>query len=168
MLTATASRPTSSVRLVLFVLRGVLVSLALFGLLRLEWVEVHAVLPFTLAEAALAVRLFGVPALPIDVTLACSGADAISLCLGAILAFPAPWRRRVTGAQMDVDTHLTASHVDQVPILADTPTAAYPDAIDRDVDKPGLERCARRADRRQHATPVRILAVNRALEQVAA
>ena len=98
MLTATASWPTSNARLVFFVLRGVCISLAAFGLLRLGWIEAHVVLPFTLAQAALAVRLFGVPALPIDVTLACSGVDAISLSVGAIAAYPAPWRRRVTGA----------------------------------------------------------------------
>lgn len=96
--TATAHWPTSNVRLFLFVLRGVLISLGAFGLLRIGWVETHAMLPFTLAQAALAIRIFGVPALPIDVTLACSGADAISLSLGAILAFPATWRRRVAGA----------------------------------------------------------------------
>ena len=87
MLTATASWPTSNARLVFFVLRGVCISLAAFGLLRLGWIEAHVVLPFTLAQAALAVRVFGVPALPIDVTLACSGTDAISLSLGAIAAY---------------------------------------------------------------------------------
>jgi exosortase/archaeosortase family protein len=97
-LTATANWPADNVRLIRFVLRGVLISLGLFGLVRLGWTEAHVVLPFTLAEAALAIRLFGIPALPIDVTLACSGADALSLCLGAVLAYPAAWRRRVTGA----------------------------------------------------------------------
>lgn len=97
MLTATASWPTSRVRFSVFVLRGVVAGLALFGLLRLEWIEVHAVLPFTLAQAALAVRIFGAAVLPIDVTLACSGADAMALTLGAVLAFPATWRHRVRG-----------------------------------------------------------------------
>jgi len=97
-LTATASRPTNNASWAFFVLRSVFVSLGLFALLRLEWIEMRAVLPFTLAQAALAVRLFGVPALPINVTLACSGADVLSLCLGAIAAYPVPWRGRVTGA----------------------------------------------------------------------
>ena len=39
------------------------------------------VLPFTRAQGGLAARLFGAPALPIEVTLACSGADALALCL---------------------------------------------------------------------------------------
>jgi len=45
-----------------------------------------------------AVRLAGAPVLPVEVTLACSGADVIAICLGAILAYPVPWRRRLAGA----------------------------------------------------------------------
>jgi exosortase/archaeosortase family protein len=81
-----------------FALRGVAWSLGLFGLLRLNWTEAHAVLPFTRMQAAAAVRLFGSSALPVDVTLACSGADALALCLGAILAYPVRWRTRLAGA----------------------------------------------------------------------
>ena len=74
-----------------FALRGVAWSLGLFGLLRLNWTELHGVLPFTRAQAAVAVGLFGPSALPVEVTLACSGADALALCLGAILAYPVTW-----------------------------------------------------------------------------
>src|SRR6202171_3383570 len=81
-----------------FALRGVAWSLGFFGLLRLNWMEAHAVLPFTRAQAAAAVGLFGTSALPIDVTLACSGADALALCLCAIFAYPVQWRRRLAGA----------------------------------------------------------------------
>ena len=81
-----------------FALSGVAWSLGLFSLLRLRWLEAHAVLPFTQLQGRLAERVFGAPALPIDVTLACSGADALALCTGAILAFPASWRVRLTGA----------------------------------------------------------------------
>lgn len=95
MQTDTARGRTDAVK---FALRSVAWSLGLFGLLRLNWTEAHAVLPFTRAQAAVAVGLFGTPALPIDVTLACSGADALALCLGAILAYPVQWRRRLAGA----------------------------------------------------------------------
>ncbi len=72
-------------------------SLGFFGLLRLSWTEAHVLLPFTRGQAALAVGLFG--ATPsIEVTLACSGADALALCLGAILAYPVEWSRRLAGA----------------------------------------------------------------------
>ena len=81
-----------------FTLRAVATSLGLFGLLRLPWVEAHAVLPFTDAQATMAARLFGPPAAPIAATLACSGTDALALCLGAILAYPVAWRARWTGA----------------------------------------------------------------------
>jgi exosortase/archaeosortase family protein len=81
-----------------FVLRGVAASLGLFGLLRLNWTEVHVVLPLTRLQAGLAVGLFGAPPLPIEATLACSGTDALALCLGAILAYPVQWRRRLAGA----------------------------------------------------------------------
>jgi exosortase/archaeosortase family protein len=87
--------PTDAAR---FVLRGVAWSLGLFGLLRLNWVEAHAVLPLTRAQAAAAAGLFGMPALPVDVTLACSGTDALALCVGAILAYPVKWRTRLAGA----------------------------------------------------------------------
>ena len=42
-----------------FALRGVGWSLGLFGLLRLNWTEAHAVLPFTRLQAAAATGLFG-------------------------------------------------------------------------------------------------------------
>ena len=59
-----------------FALRGVAWSLGLFGLTRLSWVEAHAVLPLTQLQSRLAQIGFGTPVLPINVTLACSGADA--------------------------------------------------------------------------------------------
>jgi exosortase/archaeosortase family protein len=81
-----------------FALRGVAGSLGFFGLLRLNWIEAHAVLPLTRAQAAAAVGLFGPSALPVEVTLACSGADAMALCLAAVLAYPVNWRTRLAGA----------------------------------------------------------------------
>ena len=81
-----------------FVLRAVAGSLGFFGLLRLPWTEAHVVLPFTLVQSGLAVRLIGAPAVPVEATLACSGADALALCLGAVLAYPVKWRTRLFGA----------------------------------------------------------------------
>ena len=93
--TDTARGPSPAIR---FALRSVAWSLGLFGLLRLPWIEAHAILPFTQVQAALASGLLGAPVLAIDFTLACSGTDALALCLGTILAYPVPWRRRLTGA----------------------------------------------------------------------
>jgi exosortase/archaeosortase family protein len=80
-----------------FALRAVAWSLALFGLLRWPWIQAHALLPVTQAQARVATGLFGTSSLPVDVTLACSGADAIALCLAAVFAYPASWRMRLTG-----------------------------------------------------------------------
>ena len=81
-----------------FVLRGAAASLALFALLRSRWIDAHLVLPFTGMQAALAARWLGEPAAPVAATLACSGSDALALCVGAVLAYPAPWRTRLFGA----------------------------------------------------------------------
>jgi len=93
--TDTAHSRTDAAR---FALRGLAWSLGFFGLLRLNWTEAHAVLPLTRVQAAAAVGLFGTSALPVEVTLACSGADALALCLGAVFAYPVQWRARIGGA----------------------------------------------------------------------
>lgn len=90
-----AHRPTDAAK---FALSGVAASLGIFGLLRLPWTEAHLVLPFTQLQATLAVAWLGTPALPVEATLACSGADALALCVGAVLAYPVPWRPRLLGA----------------------------------------------------------------------
>lgn len=81
-----------------FALRGALWSVGLFGLIRLGWFETHAVLPITRFQASLAAGGFGVPALPVEVSVACSGADAVALCAAAVLAYPAIWWMRLAGA----------------------------------------------------------------------
>jgi exosortase/archaeosortase family protein len=85
-----------------FVLRAVVGSLGLFGLLRLSAIETQLVLPITQWQGALAARWLGAPAAPVEVTLACSGADALALCAGAILAYPVAWRMRLAGAATGV------------------------------------------------------------------
>ena len=93
--TDTAPSQTHAVR---FALRGVAWSLGFFGLLRLNWTEAHVLLPLTRLQGALAMALFGTPAVPVEVTLACSGADALALCLAAVFAYPVTWRARLAGA----------------------------------------------------------------------
>jgi exosortase/archaeosortase family protein len=80
-----------------FALRLVAWSLALFGLVRLPWVGTQILLPATRLQAAVGSALVGTPSLPVEATLACSGADAIALCLAATLAYPARWRLRALG-----------------------------------------------------------------------
>jgi exosortase/archaeosortase family protein len=90
--------PASSRAARRFALRAVAWSLGFFGVLRLNWTEAHVVLPFTRMQGGLAAGLFGTPTLPVEATLACSGADALALCLGAVLAYPVKWRARLAGA----------------------------------------------------------------------
>lgn len=99
MLTATTPPPINARR---FALCAVATSLGLFGLLRWNWTEAHLLLVVTRAQGTLAVALFGTPVLPVEVTLACSGADALALCLAAVLAYPVKWRMRLAGAGIGV------------------------------------------------------------------
>ena len=80
-----------------FALRLTAWSLGLFGLFRLPWVEAHVFLPATRLQAAAGAAVVGPSSIPIEVTLACSGADALALCFAAILAYPARWRMRAAG-----------------------------------------------------------------------
>jgi len=93
--TARAANPTRSPTG--FALRLIAFSLALFGLLRLPWVATHILLPATQLQAAAGSALVGPSSLPVEATLACSGADALALCLAAIVAYPARWRMRGAG-----------------------------------------------------------------------
>lgn len=81
-----------------FVAHAVGISLGLSGLLRLNWTEGHVVLPVTQMQAQVGAALLGPPSSPVVATLACSGSDALALCAGAVLAFPAPWPLRLAGA----------------------------------------------------------------------
>ena len=54
-------------------------------------------LPVTRLQAAAGSALVGPPSVPVEATLACSGADALALCLAAIVAYPASWRMRAAG-----------------------------------------------------------------------
>ena len=90
--TVRAFTPASS-----FALRLTTWSLALFGLFRLPWIGTHVLLPATQLQAAAGSALLGPSSLPIEATLACSGADALALCLAAIAAYPARWRMRAAG-----------------------------------------------------------------------
>ncbi len=83
-----------------FVLTAGLLSVALFGMLRVPWVEQNLLLPFTGAQWKLACQIGGDPDAPVTVSLSCSAADVIALCLGFILAFPVSWRRRLIGASL--------------------------------------------------------------------
>jgi exosortase/archaeosortase family protein len=93
--TDTSPRQTGAAK---FALHAAAWSLGFFALLRLNWFGAHVLLPVTRAQGAAAASLLGTPAMPIEITLACSGAEALALCLGTILAYPVKWRARLIGA----------------------------------------------------------------------
>lgn len=95
MLTDTVRRPSLSPAR--FAIHFAAWSIGLFGVLRLGWLSSHLIAPFTSVQASLAVALFGTPVMPITATLECSGTDALALCVSAILAYPARWRRKLGG-----------------------------------------------------------------------
>lgn len=90
----TAAIPGPAVR---FTARSVVAGVLIFGLLRLTWIEAHVLLPLTRLQASVAAHLFGTDEARIDVTLACSGAEALAACLAATLAYPATGRTRLAG-----------------------------------------------------------------------
>jgi exosortase/archaeosortase family protein len=85
-----------------YAVRAVAASLAFFGILRLAWVESYLLIPVTRIQGAAATSLFGTSRVPVEVTLACSGADAMALCLAAILVYPSRWGLRLTGASLGI------------------------------------------------------------------
>jgi exosortase/archaeosortase family protein len=80
-----------------FLISALAWSLGLFAILRTRWVEERLLLPLTLLQKQAADYYAGAPAAPIAVTLECSGADVLALCLAFILACPVSWRARFAG-----------------------------------------------------------------------
>ena len=72
--------------------------IGLFGVMRLGWVERQILLPFAQLQERVADQLTGVQTDAVYVDASCSGGDAMALCLGAVMAFPATWSARLRGA----------------------------------------------------------------------
>ncbi len=80
-----------------FLLRAVAWIALFFGLLRSPWVLDYVLLPFAGLQHRIACDLTGAPRGAVVVDQSCTGADAMALCVGVILAFPASWRLRLAG-----------------------------------------------------------------------
>lgn len=74
------------------------VTLALLVLFRVPWVQTELLVPYALAQQAVAEWVLGLEDPPVSVGFACTGADVMALCLGAVLAYPARWRSRGVAA----------------------------------------------------------------------
>ena len=68
---------------------------------------------------------------------------------------------------MNVDDDIALPHVDSLTRVADSPTSAHRDAVDRDIDTIGLEGSRGGSQSRQDPAPIRIFSVDGALEQIA-
>lgn len=80
-----------------------LILLTLWGLVLTAVVTNAAVMaavvvPFSRWQGHVAAWYLGTASLPVGVVPSCSGLDAMSLCVAAILAFPRTWRQRLAGA----------------------------------------------------------------------
>ena len=85
-----------------FVLRAIAWSLGLFGLLRLTFVEQSLIVALLQMQGAVVHWYFASEASSVTITSSCSAADVMAMCLGVVLAYPAPWKRRLTGAALGV------------------------------------------------------------------
>ena len=69
--------------------------IALFAAFRLPWLQANLLVPFAAFQQRIAVALFGVSSRAVVVDISCTGSDAMAICFGAILGFPAPLKSRV-------------------------------------------------------------------------
>ena len=101
--------------------------IGLFGVMRLGWVERQLLVPFAQLQERVADQLTGAPTDAVYVDASCSGGDAMALCLGAVLAFPAPWSARLRGAGIGL---LVIIAFNTVRIGNLSLVAAYPSLLD--------------------------------------
>lgn len=90
--------PAAPPRATTFLLTALAWSLGLFALFRTPWAEQQLVVPLTQLQKQAADYYTGSPAVPIAVSLECSGTDVLALGLAAILACPVSWRARLAGS----------------------------------------------------------------------
>ena len=110
-----------------FLLRAAAWGLGLFALLRLSWIEQNVLLALLQAQSAIVRWYFQAEASSITITSSCSAADVMAVCLGVVLAYPAPWRRRLEGAMLGLALIL-ALNVVRISTLA-VLAARWPEAF---------------------------------------
>ena len=77
--------------------------IGLFGVLRLDWVERAVLEPMAQLQQRVADQLTGAPSNLVYADASCSGGDAMALCLGTVMAFPAAtWSARLRGAAVGI------------------------------------------------------------------
>ena len=91
-------RPLSQAPARAFLLQSALWSIALFGVIRLPWMDQHVIGALVAFQQRIVQWYAGPPHANLVVTSSCSGADVMALCIGVMLAYPVAWRRRLAGA----------------------------------------------------------------------
>jgi S-adenosylmethionine decarboxylase len=91
-------RPLTQTPARAFLLQGALWSIALFGVIRLPWMDQHVISTLIAFQQRIVQWYAGPPHSNLVVTSSCSGADVMALCIGVMLAYPVAWRRRLAGA----------------------------------------------------------------------
>lgn len=129
-------------RQILFLVVFVVLLAGGFTLLSLNWVNDHAVVPFTAAVARVSgltldligqdVTLQGTvirsPRFAVNIQNGCNGVETMLIFLAAVLAFPAAWRWRLIGLALGV---VAIQAVNLVRVVALFLTGAYfPDLFD--------------------------------------
>ncbi|MGD8329491.1 MAG: hypothetical protein PVJ49_08630 [Acidobacteriota bacterium] len=69
----------------------------MFALLRSAWIRQGLLDPFAHLQQRVTAELLGAPTTGVVIDASCSGGDAMVLCLGVLLAYPATWRERLRG-----------------------------------------------------------------------
>ena len=98
-------------------------NLLFFVALRTEWFVTYAGMPFAALQQAIATWYSGQSALPVTVTMACSGTDVMALSAGVILAYPATVVRRLKGVAvaLPVLLFLNLIRIDTLALTAANP-----------------------------------------------
>jgi len=95
--TGTVRHPTGADPALRFVITAAVWLIGMFAVLRSAWVRQGLLDPFARLQQQLTAELLGAPTTGVVIDASCSGGDAMVLCLGVLLAYPASWRERLRG-----------------------------------------------------------------------
>ncbi len=129
-------QPSPRRRQILFLVLFVVILAGSFTLLSVNWVNDHAVVPFTAWVASTsghALRLLGQPValegtvirgprFAVNIENGCNGVETVVIFLAAVLAFPARWRARLAGLALGI---VAIQAINLVRVVALYLTGAY-------------------------------------------
>ncbi len=107
-----------------FALTAIAWNLALFATVRTPWIQSAILTPLTDVQKRIADWYVGGRHDGLWVTLDCSGADVMALCLGVTLAYPVAWRARLAAAAGGLALILALNTVRIATLFAAAPSPA--------------------------------------------